>query len=151
MNKGELAKIHKKDLQILTKYIDHLDEKSKAELMKQFEEKGEKELTLENVTFKLTKDNANFTKKTVNVMEEKYTPHVIEPSFGLGRIIYSILEHSFRARFDKEGKKDEKRTFLALPPKIAPVKVSLLPLVNNSKFEPYIKDLSNVPIIQRKT
>lgn len=80
-------------------------------------------------------------------MEEKYVPHVIEPSFGLGRIIYSILEHTFRIRIDKDGKKDEKRTFFALPPKIAPVKVSILPLINNEKFEPIIKDLSNSPIM----
>ena len=32
-------------------------------------------------------------------------PHVIEPSFGVGRIIYSLLEHSFRVR-----EEDEQRT-----------------------------------------
>ena len=32
-------------------------------------------------------------------------PHVIEPSFGIGRIMYSVLEHNFKIR---EG--DEQRT-----------------------------------------
>lgn len=32
-------------------------------------------------------------------------PHVIEPSFGIGRIIYSLLEHCFHVR-----KEDEQRT-----------------------------------------
>lgn len=27
-----------------------------------------------------------------------YTPNVIEPSFGIGRILYSLLEHTFWAR-----------------------------------------------------
>lgn len=36
--------------------------------------------------------------------ERKFVPHVIEPSFGLGRIIYALLEHSFDCR---EG--DEQR------------------------------------------
>lgn len=36
---------------------------------------------------------------------EEFTPSVIEPSFGIGRIMYSVLEHSFRER---EG--DENRT-----------------------------------------
>lgn len=36
---------------------------------------------------------------------EDLTPSVIEPSFGLGRIMYSLLEHNFRVR---EG--DEQRT-----------------------------------------
>lgn len=34
-------------------------------------------------------------------------PHVIEPSFGVGRIMYSVLEHNFQIR---EG--DEQRTVL---------------------------------------
>jgi hypothetical protein len=32
------------------------------------------------------------------VSEEKYVPSVIEPSFGIGRILYSLLEHSFSVR-----------------------------------------------------
>lgn len=36
-------------------------------------------------------------------------PHVIEPSFGVGRIMYSVLEHNFRIR---EG--DEQRTVIFL-------------------------------------
>lgn len=41
--------------------------------------------------------------KTVHV--EEITPSVIEPSFGIGRVMYAVLEHSFRQR---EG--DEKRS-----------------------------------------
>lgn len=36
---------------------------------------------------------------------EEIVPNVIEPSFGLGRILYAVFEHSFRVR---EG--DEQRT-----------------------------------------
>lgn len=61
--------------------------------------------------------------KVQNVMEEKYVPHVIEPSFGLGRILFAIVEHSFRIR-------DEKRTYISLRPRMAPVKCSLLPLMS---------------------
>ena len=28
----------------------------------------------------------------------EFIPNVIEPSFGIGRILYSLLEHSFWAR-----------------------------------------------------
>lgn len=31
-----------------------------------------------------------------------YTPNVIEPSFGLGRILYCLLEHSYWAREDDD-------------------------------------------------
>jgi glycyl-tRNA synthetase (class II) len=49
---------------------------------------------------------------------------VIEPSFGLGRILYSILEGSFYYR-----ENDAKRTVLQLPYAIAPIKVSFRSVV----------------------
>ena len=42
---------------------------------------------------------------------------MIEPSFGIGRIIYCLLEHCYYAR---EG--DEKRAVFGLVPLIAPIK-----------------------------
>lgn len=41
--------------------------------------------------------------KTMHV--EEIIPNVIEPSFGIGRIIYTLLEHTFKIR-----EKDEQRT-----------------------------------------
>ena len=84
----------------------------------------------------LTDKHINFEQKIVNVMEEKYTPSVIEPSFGLGRILTAVLEHSFKAR-------DEKRTYLCLKPRIAPVKVSILPLQYNEKIYEIVQNISN--------
>jgi len=55
----------------------------------------------------------------------RYVPSVIEPSFGIGRIMYAILEHSFSSRSNKE---DEQRNYLSLPSHIAPQKVSIMPM-----------------------
>jgi glycyl-tRNA synthetase (class II) len=33
---------------------------------------------------------------------EEYVPSVIEPSFGIGRIMYSVWEHNFRIRPESE-------------------------------------------------
>ena len=38
--------------------------------------------------------------------------------------------------------RDEKRTYLCLKPKIAPVKVSILPLQADKIFDKYIVDIS---------
>lgn len=54
---------------------------------------------------------------------EDVVPSVVEPSFGVGRILYTVLEHCFRVR---EG--DEKRVWLAVPPAMAPISCSVLPL-----------------------
>ena len=76
-----------------------------------------------------------FTEKEINVMEEKYTPSVIEPSFGIGRIVYAVFEHCFKMR-------DEKRTYFAFPPKIAPIKCSILPVISNEGLLNYVEIIS---------
>ena len=36
------------------------------------------------------------------VLERKFTPSVIEPSFGIGRIIYCLLEQVYNVREGEE-------------------------------------------------
>ncbi|KKU86931.1 MAG: glycyl-tRNA synthetase, partial [Candidatus Beckwithbacteria bacterium GW2011_GWC2_47_9] len=57
----------------------------------------------------------------------KFIPHVIEPSFGVGRLVLAVLSSAYTE--DEMG--GDKRTFLKLPPKIAPVKVAVFPLLKN--------------------
>lgn len=45
-----------------------------------------------------TADIVNSTDNKFISAVREYTPNVIEPSFGLGRILYVLLEHSFWAR-----------------------------------------------------
>jgi glycyl-tRNA synthetase len=52
----------------------------------------------------------------------KYIPHVIEPSFGVERLVYATLEHNLRMRED--------RVIVGLPFKLAPIQASVCPLVN---------------------
>ncbi|ETE70596.1 Glycyl-tRNA synthetase, partial [Ophiophagus hannah] len=73
--------------------------------------------------------------KTLHV--EEIVPNMIEPSFGLGRIMYMIFEHTFRIR---EG--DEQRTYFSFPAVVAPFKCSILPLSQNQEFIPFVKELS---------
>lgn len=77
-------------------------------------------------------------KRTVNIRE--YTPNVIEPSFGIGRILYSLMEHSYWTRASDGG--DEARSVLSFPPTVAPTKVLLVPLSTNAAFKPFITKLS---------
>ena len=74
------------------------------------------------------------TSKTVHV--EEIVPSVIEPSFGIGRIMYSLLEHRFQMR---EG--DDQRCYFSLPAVVAPLKCSVLPLSNNPDFVPFTKKI----------
>ncbi len=58
---------------------------------------------------------------------EKFIPHVVEPSFGLERILYVLLENSLT--------EEEDRVYLKLKPLIAPYHVAVYPLVAGSKKE----------------
>ncbi|MDR3623948.1 MAG: glycine--tRNA ligase [Chlamydiales bacterium] len=58
--------------------------------------------------------------------QEKWIPHVIEPTFGLDRTILAILCSAYEKETLENG---EVRTVLHLAPIIAPVKVAVFPLM----------------------
>jgi glycyl-tRNA synthetase len=57
--------------------------------------------------------------------KERYVPHVIEPAAGADRATLAFLVDAY----DEEDVGAEKRTLLRLHPRLAPVKVAVLPLV----------------------
>jgi glycyl-tRNA synthetase len=57
--------------------------------------------------------------------KERYLPHVIEPAAGLGRTILALLCDAY----DEDEQGGEQRTVLRLHPKVAPIKVAVLPLL----------------------
>ncbi len=69
---------------------------------------------------------------------EKTVPHVIEPTWGVDRTVLAVLcEHykeepaSAKASDEAMGEGDKKRVYLALPPKLAPYKCAVFPLLKN--------------------
>ena len=66
------------------------------------------------------------------VTKKKYVPHVVEPSLGVDRILLAALCAGYAEDEapDEKGKL-EKRVVLRLSPRLAPVKVAVLPLVKN--------------------
>ena len=69
-----------------------------------------------------------FSGKTMAVEDggELVIPHVIEPSFGLERIILALLTEAYRL--------EAGRPLLALNPRVAPVKVAVFPIVAKPDF-----------------
>jgi len=56
-----------------------------------------------------------------------FVPHVIEPSFGVERLIMAVLT----AAYQEDEVNGEKRAYLKLPAHLAPVKVAVSPLLKN--------------------
>jgi glycyl-tRNA synthetase len=66
------------------------------------------------------------------VAKQRYLPHVVEPSVGVDRIFLAALCAAYTEDEAPDDKgKLEKRTVLRLSPRLAPVKVAVLPLVKN--------------------
>ena len=64
--------------------------------------------------------------------KKKFVPHVIEPAVGVDRIFLAVLCAAYADEDVKDDKGNvEKRTVLRLSPRIAPVKVAVLPLLKN--------------------
>ncbi len=59
------------------------------------------------------------------VSGEEFIPHVIEPSYGIDRILYAVLEHNYKEVID-DG---ETYRILSLPARIAPIKAGVFPLM----------------------
>ncbi len=61
------------------------------------------------------------------ISKEKYMPHIIESSVGVGRIMLAILTESYTE--EKIG--NEERVVMKFPFKLAPVKIAVFPLLKN--------------------
>jgi glycyl-tRNA synthetase len=74
---------------------------------------------------------------------ERWTPYVIEPAAGVGRSVLAFLLDAYtedEAPNTKGG--TDRRTVLKLDPRLAPVKVAVLPLSRNERLSPAASELA---------
>ena len=65
------------------------------------------------------------------VTNEKYLPYVIEPSVGLDRLVLALLSDAYK----EEVLENETRLVLKINPALAPLKVTILPLIKKHHSE----------------
>lgn len=101
-----------------------IEEADPTEVMKAIEEKGKFVVELDK-TYEVPEELLIFEDVEEEINGEKIIPHVIEPSFGIDRIVYSVLLHSFHTA-ENEDDKD----YFKFAKSIAPVQLGIFPLVN---------------------
>ncbi|OJT07775.1 hypothetical protein TRAPUB_1367 [Trametes pubescens] len=136
-NKKTFGKTFGKDSAAIQTIIGGMDEALLAKLQGELAQGATTVTSSDGREFKLTPDLLTIEKKTFKQSIREFTPNVIEPSFGLGRILYALLEHSFYCR-----EQDVERGVLSLPALVAPTKVLIVPLSAKPEFEPLVKDVS---------
>lgn len=75
----------------------------------------------------IQRDSGKSMEYNVKGTNEKFIPHVIEPSFGVERTLMAILSTAY----SEDEVNGEKRVFLKLPEDLAPVKYAVSPLLKN--------------------
>eukprot|EP01132_Coremiostelium_polycephalum_P003037 gene3037-3798_t len=65
---------------------------------------------------------------------ESYLPHVIETSTGSDRVLLMLLCEAFTQTTTEEAGVEKSRTYLKLPPALAPIKAAIFPLVKKDNL-----------------
>ncbi|KAF2012627.1 glycyl-tRNA synthetase-like protein [Aaosphaeria arxii CBS 175.79] len=130
----------KKDAKTVETALESLAEDLREKLSLDLSKDGKIVIDVPNVgdgKVELTKDLVTIEKRKRVEHTREFTPNVIEPSFGIGRIFYALCEHTYWSR---EG--DEARGVLSFPPTVAPTKVLIGPLFGQkTEFKSYSQAL----------
>lgn len=133
--KSLIGKVFKNDAKLV---MDKMAAANKTELSNWEKEleTGLIKLSINDKCFDVTKDMVSINREKKTVYVEEVVPNVIEPSFGIDRIMYSLMEHNFKIRGD-----NSLRTYFSFPAIIAPIKCSVLPLSNRDEFYPFVDNI----------
>jgi len=107
-----------------------LDDAKKADLSKRYYEARLKYMTKSGVEPAKAAQDAK--EDADGLAKGQYIPHVIEPSAGADRLILALLCNAFTEITDIDDKgKSETRVVMKFHPRVAPIKVAVLPLLKN--------------------
>jgi glycyl-tRNA synthetase len=107
-----------------------LDDAKKADLSKRYYEARLKYLTKTGVEQARAEKDAK--EDADGLAKGQYIPHVIEPSAGVDRLILALIANAFTEVTDTDDKgKSETRVIMKFHPRVAPIKVGVMPLLKN--------------------
>jgi glycyl-tRNA synthetase len=101
LDKKKSGPLFKKDAGKIQAALDALSQDQREELGGKLQKEGSAELEVPDIESKLAKlslDIVKVEKESRVVTTREYIPNVIEPSFGVGRILYSLMEHVYWTR-----------------------------------------------------
>ncbi|KAJ1928980.1 Glycine--tRNA ligase 1, mitochondrial [Tieghemiomyces parasiticus] len=139
LNKKVFGPRFKKAARVVEDHLNSLDESQLLALQTQLATGAEVPVVAgDGNTYQLDASLLTIERVQVKHNVREFTPNVIEPSFGIGRILYSLIEHSYYLR---EGD-DAQRGVLSFPTCVAPFKCLVLPLSNAEVFNPTVQYLA---------
>jgi glycyl-tRNA synthetase len=88
--------------------------------------------------YEVPTEHTGFAVETVTEAGEHVTPHVVEPSFGIDRLVYTLLDHAY----EEDTVDGEARTYLDLDPSVAPTFVGVFPLMTEGEMEERAREIA---------
>lgn len=99
---------------------------------------GPVEVEIDEETYEIPLEKTGFKSEEVEKSGKHITPHVVEPSFGVGRVVYTSLAHSL-----EEDKVDgEERSVLRIPYDVAPTEVAVMPMMDKDGMGEEARELA---------
>jgi len=130
-NIAALGKEFKAKSKEMLEFLQQADEAA----VKSFEENGYVDVEVQGEKIRLGKEYVEAKVIEEKVHGEKVAPHVIEPSYGIDRILYFILEKAYNER--------DERKVMSFSPMVAPLDVAVFPLMSKEKLIPVAEEIAD--------
>ena len=92
-------------------------------------------------------NHQKFSKKKLQYFDpeinQNYVPYVVETSVGLDRTIMMILSEAYTEEDLSTADKQDSRVVLKFPPKLAPIKLAILPLLKKDGLPEIAREIMN--------
>ncbi|KAL6768360.1 TSG1 [Auxenochlorella protothecoides x Auxenochlorella symbiontica] len=128
-NKKALGQAFKGEAKAVTAALEALCEEGALAVKAALEAGGPATLEAGGKTYSLPPGSVDIRKERKRLTGRSFTPAVIEPSFGIGRLLYCLFEHSFYWRAGSD-----KRSVFRFSPLAAPVKATVFPLLARAEL-----------------
>jgi glycyl-tRNA synthetase len=93
------------------------------------------------------RSHQQFSKKKMqyfdNELNQSYIPYVIETSIGLDRTVLMVLNEAYEEENISTAEKVDSRVVLKFPPKLAPIKLAILPLMKKDGLPAIAQSIMN--------
>lgn len=135
-NMAKFGPSFKQDSPKVKTYLENCSKEEILKIKEEIEVNGKYIIQLDS-EIELLSEHIIFEENEMEITGEKIIPHVIEPSFGIDRILYCVLLHSFHISKDENDK-----DYFKFPKEIAPVEIGVFPLTNKEPLNKIGKEIT---------
>jgi glycyl-tRNA synthetase len=109
-----------------------------SELETAIPDKDGVDVVVDGETIHIPADLFEIRDEIVDIRGEDIVPHVVEPSYGIDRMCYAVLEQAY----DEDVADGEKRVVMRFSPKVAPVQCAVFPLMTRDGLDTIARDIA---------